>query len=193
MTPRRLAPLRVKAPLWASRLGGALMPWACARTSYPSQETGRLDALSVCNYVGCFWHVNVISYWHLWFKLYNLFPSSKELVNFSCQFSTFIYLHYSRLVTFVALLTKLKNAHLICILHTQVSFHAYVSIWKTLIGFSCTLALNSFIYYYFLWRSLIFVNIDTLTEHFMWRCKLVSAHTSSVDCPKLIRVDNSYK
>lgn len=114
MTPRRLAPFRMKAPLWASRLGGALIPWACARTSYPSQETGRLDALSVCNYVGCFWHVNVISYWLLWLKLYNLFPSSKELINFSCQFITFIYLYYSRLVTFVALVTKLKNTHLIC-------------------------------------------------------------------------------
>jgi hypothetical protein len=34
MTPRRLVSLRVKAPLWTSRLGGALMPWACARTSF---------------------------------------------------------------------------------------------------------------------------------------------------------------
>jgi hypothetical protein len=121
MTPRRLAPFRMKAPLWASRLGGALMPWACARTSHPSQETGRLDALSVCNYVGCFWRVNVISYWHLWFKLYNLFPSSKELINFSCEFITFIYLYYSRLATFVALITKFKK-------HTSNMYSPYTRV-----------------------------------------------------------------
>lgn len=163
MTPRRLAPFRVKAPLWACRLGGALMSWACARTSYPSQETGRLDALSVCNYVGFFWHVNVISYWHLWFKMYNLFPSSKELVNSSYQFITFIYLFVLFSISdFCRFNNEIKNTHthLLCILYMYVSVRAYVSIWKSLIGFSCTLALHSFIYCFFFFRSLIFANFE---------------------------------